>query len=260
MEREAKVSNEKALYFKDVIIINSNILNAKIDKNTIDLIVTSSPYNLDINYKSSNDNIDYNEYLLFSKQWMEICYDLGKDDCRFCLNVPLDKNKNGHQSVYADLIGVAKKVKWNYFTSIVWNEGNISRRTAWGSWLSASSPYVIAPVEMIAVFYKKQWKKKGHGTSDIKRGDFMSWTNGVWTLNGESKKRVSHPAPFPLELPKRCIQLFSYVNDTILDPFSGSGTTLLACSLLNRKGIGVDIDAGYCQAALKRLEHRMGDL
>ena len=113
---------------------------------------------------------------------------------------------------------------------------------------------------MIAIFYKKQWKKERQGISDISRDDFMGWTNGLWVFNGESKKRIGHPAPFPLELPKRCIQLFSYVGDTILDPFSGSGTTMLACALLNRKGIGVDIDLDYCKASLKRLEYSVGGL
>jgi len=82
-----------------------------------------------------------------------------KDDGRFCLNIPLDKNKGGHQSIYVDIITIAKKIGFQYQSTIVWNEQNISRRTAWGSWLSVSTPYVIAPVEMIAVLYKKHWEK-----------------------------------------------------------------------------------------------------
>lgn len=178
---------------------------------------------------------------------------LMKDDGRMCLNIPLDKNKGGQQSVYADIITIAKKVGWKYHSTIVWNEGNISRRTAWGSWLSPSAPYVIAPVEMIAVLYKKRWKKQGMGESDITKEEFIEWTNGIWTFPGESKKRVNHPAPFPLELPKRCIKLFTYVGDTVLDPFLGSGTTLVACALLNRRGIGVEIDKNYCEIAKNRL-------
>ncbi|MCX8083288.1 MAG: site-specific DNA-methyltransferase, partial [bacterium] len=79
-------------------------------------------------------------------------------------------------------------------------------------------------------------------------------TNGVWTFPGESKKRVNHPAPFPVELPKRCIKLFSYVGDVILDPFLGSGSTLIACALTRRIGIGVEIDKKYCELALKRIK------
>jgi len=102
---------------------------------------------------------------------------------RFCLNIPLDKNKGGQQSVYADITTIAKRVGWKYHSTIIWNEQNISRRTAWGSWLSASAPYVIAPVETIVILYKNRWKKlSGSGKSDITKEEFMEWTNGVWTL------------------------------------------------------------------------------
>ena len=182
------------------------------------------------------------------------CYELAKNDGRFCLNIPLDKNKGGHQSVYADITRAAKQVGWKYHSTIIWNEQNISRRTAWGSWMSASAPYVIAPVEMIVVLYKKHWKKtSGSLHNDITRAEFMAWTNGVWEFHGESKKRIGHPAPFPIELPRRCMKLFSFVGDTILDPFLGSGTTLLACALTNRVGIGIDIDRRYCELAKRRV-------
>ena len=81
----------------------------------------------------------------------------------------------------------------------------------------------------------------------------MEWTNGLWTFSGESKKKIGHPAPFPVELPRRCIKLFSFVGDTILDPFMGSGSTLIAAYLHNRKAIGIEIDENYCKLAKKRL-------
>ena len=221
---------------------------------SVHLIVTSPPYNVDVPYGSHDDGATYQEYLRFSQEWIEKCYELARPDGRFCLNVPLDKNKGGQQSVYADLIAIAKRTGWRYQSTIVWNEQNISRRTAWGSWMSASAPYVIAPVEMIAVLYKRDWKKvDGAGRSDVSRDEFLAWTNGVWTFNGESKKRIGHPAPFPLELPTRCIKLFTFVGDTVLDPFLGSGTTLLAARNTAREGIGVEVDPRYCQLAKGRL-------
>ena len=81
----------------------------------------------------------------------------------------------------------------------------------------------------------------------------MEWTNGLWTFSGESKKKIGHPAPFPLELPKRCIKLFSFVGDTVLDPFLGSGSTLIAAYLNNRIGIGIEVDEGYCALARDRI-------
>ncbi|MFQ3674930.1 MAG: site-specific DNA-methyltransferase [Endomicrobiia bacterium] len=249
-------SFDKNLYFEDerVKIYNENILEIKdIEKNSIDLIVTSPPYNVDISYQSYNDAISYEKYLEFTEKWLSKCYNLLKDDGRFCLNIPLDKNKGGQQSVFADIVTIAKKIGLKYHSAIVWNEGNISRRTAWGSWLSASAPYVIAPVEMIVVLYKNRWKKiSGSLKSNITKQEFMTWTNGVWTFNGESKKRIGHPTPFPVELPKRCIKLFTFIGDTVLDPFLGSGSTLIACVENNRKGIGVEVDKNYCELARKR--------
>jgi site-specific DNA-methyltransferase (adenine-specific) len=237
-------------------IINNDLFHTrKIRKGSIDLVVTSPPYNVDIQYNSHNDRTTYAEYLEFSGRWMKRCHTWLRDDGRFCLNIPLDKNKGGQQSVGADLTTIAKEAGFRYHATIVWNEGNISRRTAWGSWLSASAPYVIAPVELIVVLYKDRWKKtSGSGESDITRDEFMNWTNGLWTFNGESKKKIGHPAPFPVELPLRCMKLFSFVGDSVLDPFMGSGSTLVAARQSHRNGVGIEIDPRYCGIARQRLE------
>ncbi len=239
---------------ESIKLINEDFLKADIPENSIDLVVTSPPYNVGIEYESHNDTLSYKEYLDWSGEWLKKVFLLLKEDGRLCLNIPLDKNKGGMAPVYADIVEVAKKVGLKYQSTIVWNEQNISRRTAWGSWLSASAPYVIAPVEMIVLLYKNQWKKKEKGISDITKEEFIQWTNGLWTFSGESKKRIGHPAPFPLELPKRCIKLFSYVGDTVLDPFLGSGTTLIAAYKTGRKGIGTEISQEYFQLAVERIE------
>ncbi|MHA1371594.1 MAG: DNA-methyltransferase [Promethearchaeota archaeon] len=250
--------NPASIFYKNskakVEIINDDfIITQFVKENSIDLVVTSPPYNVNIRYGEFKDDISYEQYLEFTKLWMNKAFVLLKEDGRICLNIPLDKNKGGQQSVYADFVNIAKDIGYKYHSTIIWNEGNISRRTAWGSWMSASAPYVIAPVEIILVLYKEKWKKNRKGVSDIKRDEFIEWTNGLWTFSGESKKKIGHPAPYPLELPKRCIKLFSYVDDTVLDPFLGSGTTLLACVFYNRRGIGVEIDLDYCKLAKKRL-------
>ncbi len=247
---------DELFFHRDLIwIYNADILKtSSISENSIDLIVTSPPYNVDIKYNSHNDTISYKDYLSFTEEWLAKCFKLIKDDGRFCLNIPLDKNKGGQQSMYADITTISKRVGFKYHSTIIWNEQNISRRTAWGSWLSATAPYVIAPVEVIVVLYKKEWKKtSGSRKSDITKNEFMNWTNGVWSFMGESRKRIGHPAPFPVELPRRCIKLFSFVGDTILDPFLGSGSTLLACLQTRRKGIGIEIDKKYCELAKNRL-------
>jgi site-specific DNA-methyltransferase (adenine-specific) len=246
-----------ALFYNDngQTIIHGNVLTTRnIPAGTVDLVVTSPPYNVDIPYASHDDRLSYDDYLAFSRKWMARCYRWLDTSGRFCLNIPLDKNKGGQQSVGADLTTLAKDAGFRYHATIIWNEGNISRRTAWGSWMSPSAPFVIAPVELIVVLYKGTWKKpESEKTSDISRDEFMAWTNGLWTFPGESKKKAGHPAPFPVELPRRCMKLFSYVSDTVLDPFMGSGSTLVAAYGCDRRGIGIELDEGYCRVAGERI-------
>lgn len=248
------------LRHKGTYLFQGNALNENLfDKEFIDLIITSPPYNVGIEYNSNDDELSYEQYLEFSRQWFKNCYKWSNTQARFLLNIPLDKNKGGQKSVGADLTKIVQEVGWKYHSTIIWNEGNISRRTAWGSWLSASAPYVIAPVELILVLYKNDWKKtNGSKISTIKKEEFMEWTNGVWTFNGESKKRIGHPAPFPRELPHRAIKLFSYENDVVFDPFAGSGTTLIEACNNKRRGVGLELDPNYCELAKNRILKETG--
>ena len=235
-------------------IYNGDVLNIdNFSANNFDLTITSPPYNVGIEYNANDDTISYKEYLNFSRKWMENIFYWTKDSGRLCLNIALDKNKGGQKSIGADITTIAQNVGWLYHSTVIWNEGNISKRTAWGSWLSASAPYVIAPVELIIILYKGQWKKKNKGVNDITKNEFMEWTNGIWTFNGEKKIKIGHPAPFPRELPRRCIKLFSYVGNKVFDPFLGSGTTLIETSENNRIGVGLDISKEYCELAKKRI-------
>lgn len=256
------IQKQEYFKYKNIVLIQGNSLDKNLfEQEFIDLIVTSPPYNVGIDYNSNNDELSYEKYLEFSHKWMSNCYKWSKSQGRFLLNIPLDKNKGGNRSMGADLTKIAQEVGWNYHSTIIWNEGNISRRTAWGSWMSASAPYVIAPVELIVVLYKDQWKKtKGTKKSDITKEEFMKWTNGLWVFNGESKKRIGHPAPFPKELPYRAIKLFSYENDLIFDPFAGSGTTLIVASNTNRHSVGVEIDEKYCELVKNRIINEVGVL
>ena len=241
---------------RGIAILNEDFLaTSSVPVESVDLTVTSPPYNVDIAYGGYHDDLPYEEYLGFSERWLSKCLRLSKPRGRLCLNIPLDKNKGGQQSVTADITEIAKKVGWRYHATIIWNEQTISRRTAWGSWMSPSAPFVIAPVEVVLVLYKGTWPRKEEDKhADITREEFIEWTNGMWSFGGASASRVGHPAPFPVELPLRCIKLFSYSEDLVLDPFSGSGSTLLACLRAGRRGIGIDVDKKYCFLAVERLK------
>ena len=223
---------------------------------SVDLIVTSPPYNLGKAYSgdSQDDAVNYGDYLKFSRKWLENAHHWTKNTGRMCLNVGLDMNKGGKQPVCSDITRIALDAGWKYHATIIWNEGNISRRTAWGSWMSASAPHVIAPVEVIVVLYKGEWKRKRQGRNDIAANEFKEWVRGVWDFNGESAKKVGHDAPFPRELPRRCIKLFSFVGDTVLDPFMGSGTTMIEAINHKRKAIGIEKEVRYCKLIRQRVE------
>jgi site-specific DNA-methyltransferase (adenine-specific) len=220
---------------------------------TVDLVVTSPPYNLAISYNGYYDDVPYDGYLGWVALWASELLRVATVGGRACINIPLDSNKGGKRAVYADYVRVFVEAGWSYHTTIVWNEQNISRRTAWGSWMSPSAPFVTAPVEMVPVFFKEAWaRKKEVRTTDIERDEFLEWTLGTWQFPGENPNKVRHPAPFPEELPRRLIKLYSFVEDIILDPFLGSGTTCAVAKRLHRPSIGVDIDPHYCQLAADR--------
>ena len=233
-------------------LYHTGVLEADIPSSSIDLVVTSPPYNVGIEYSSYEDSKALDEYLEFSRSWLTRCWEWLKPDGRICINVALDTTTPTPFSLGATMTTLAQEVGFRYQSTVVWYKQNLQKRTAWGSWLSASAPYVMAPVEVIILLCKERWQKLSKGVSDITPEEFKAWTNGFWSFNPESRTRIGHPAPFPIELPKRCIKLFSYVGDTVLDPFAGSGTTLIAAHALNRNVIGLEIDRGYCDLSVKR--------
>lgn len=229
-------------------------------KESVDLIVTSPPYNVGKAYngKSADDALDYNQYADFSSRWLKNCYFWTRPTGRLCVNVSIDKNKHGKQPLAADITRWAMEAGWKYHATILWNEGNISRRTAWGSWKSASAPHIIAPVEVVIVMYKDEWKSGRQGDNDITGDEFKDWVFGIWSFNGESGKRIGHEAPFPRDLPRRCIKLFSFIGDTVLDPFSGSGTTMIESMQNGRHAVGIEMEEHYCKLSLDRMEKECG--
>jgi site-specific DNA-methyltransferase (adenine-specific) len=225
----------------------------------VHLVVTSPPYSLGVDYGQAGyaDDQPYTEYLNWVAKWAAELLQVSAEGGRACINIPLDSNKGGKRAIYADYLRIFQNVGWMYQTSIVWNEQNISRRTAWGSWLSPSAPFVTAPVEMIAVFYKgdsfRRPAKDGL-RGDITRDEFLPWTLGLWSFAGANPRRVGHPAPFPEELPRRLIKLYSYPGDLVLDPFVGSGTTMIAARKLGRQSLGVEINPTYCDLTVRNLQ------
>jgi site-specific DNA-methyltransferase (adenine-specific) len=234
-----------------------------VESNSVQLVVTSPPYNLGKDYGTARDNTTYRSYLDWVSRWGMELYRVLEPGGRLCLNIPLDINLSfddsgkrtaTKQPVLADFTQLfVTQLDYIYNTTILWLEGNISRRTAWGSWMKASDPWVNTAAEAILVLSKQHRKRDAKGrTSDISRENFMEWTLGLWSFSGQNTSTYGHPAPFPEKLPSRLIQLFSFKEDLVLDPFLGSGTTCFVAKTLGRRSIGVEIDKHFCRVAADR--------
>ena len=138
---------------------------------------------------------------------------------------------------------------------IIWNKAtSASPSTAWGSWLSPANPVLRDVHEYILVFSKQTFTRKNLGRkSTISKEEFLEFTKSVWSFPAESANKVGHPAPFPVELPYRCIQLYTYEGEIVLDPFMGSGQTAIASIKLKRHFVGYEINPEYVKLAEKRI-------
>jgi len=232
-------------------------MKTNIPDNSIDLIVTSPPYNLGIPYTDYNDNRPYEEYLSWCEEWIAECYRVLKPDGRFCLNHYLSCGTSEFRFAPAsDLHSIARKIGFHHHGFPVWDDRTITKRTAWGSWLSAKAPYINSPYESIEVMFKDHWKKDTDGVSDILPKEFMEVASGVWKIQ-PCTQGYDTIANFPVDLPRKCIRFLSYVGDVVLDPFMGSGTTAVAAKQTGRRYVGFEISPEYCKKITENLSQEL---
>jgi len=217
----------------------------------IDMVITSPPYNIGKDYGEYKDNLGYENYLSWlDKIWIE-CFRLLKNGGRLAINVG-DTGRNPYYPVHCDIASRLRK-SWWLRGIIIWNKQNCLSNTAWGSWQSASNPCLRGLHEFIIIASKNTpFFKKEKEESQWTRKDFLKATLEIWNITPETLDH-KHPAPFPEELPARLIKLYSYIDDIILDPLNGAGTTIRVAKDLKRNFIGIEINPDYCKIAEERL-------
>jgi len=245
--------------YKSVEVIKNKVFRGdcievmkKFPENSIHLIITSPPYNVDL--------MPYKDYLNFLESVWKECYRVLVKGGRLAINVPSVTADGEYQPLFVDVVNQMRKLGYIMRGDILWYKQAISKRTAWGSWLSPSNPYVVQPYEFILVFSKQTRKLEGDKSKiDITREEFIEFSNSFWSIKPETQRK-GHPVPFPEELVYRLIKFYSYQENIVLDPFGGSGTVAVVALKTNRNFVYIDKSVKYAQLALEYINEYKNNL
>ena len=239
--------------FLDKIFCKTSENMEELPDNSIHLMVTSPPYNVGKEY---DKNLTLSEYIQFLKGvWKEVYRTLVPGG-RICINIANLGRKPYiplHAFIVEDMLDLGLLMRGE----IIWNKASSSSpSTAWGSWLSAANPTLRDIHEYILIFSKGTFKREKlpRRKSTISNEEFLEFTKSVWTFPAEPARIVGHPAPFPLELPYRLIQLYTFEGEVVLDPFMGSGQTAIAAIKTDRHYVGYEINEEYLKLAERRIK------
>lgn len=241
-------------YINTILCEDSEHYLKNLPDNCIDIILTSPPYNFGLDYTDQNDDHFWGDYFNKLFKILNECIRVLKYGGRLIINVqPLFSDYIPTHHIISNHL-MSKRLIWK--GEVLWEKNNYNcKYTAWGSWKSPSNPYLKYTWEFIEIFSKGALRKPGEKTNiDIQAEEFKKWVVAKWSLAPERKmKQFQHPAMFPEELVERCLKLFSYKGDLVLDPFNGAGTTTFVAHRLSRKYIGIDISPEYCKIAKDRI-------
>lgn len=217
---------------------------------SVGVAFTSPPYNVGKEY---DHDLSLDDYLALMQQVAREVYRVLAPGGRYVVNIA-NLGRKPYIPLHAHFYHALMAVGFLPMGEIIWQKSRGSNgNCAWGSWQSARAPRLRDIHEYLLVFAKEHFSRPQRGPSDIARDEFLAATLSVWEIPPESARRVGHPAPFPVALAERVIQLYSYAGDVVLDPFAGSGTTCVAAALHGRRWVGYDISPEYCTLAEKRV-------
>jgi DNA modification methylase len=235
----------------DQVFHKSSERMSELPDHSVHLMITSPPYNVQKEY---DEDMTLRDYLKLLRTVGEETYRVMVTGGRACINIA-NLGRKPYIPVHSYIIQEMLAIGFLMRGEIIWDKASSAGvSTAWGSWLSATNPVLRDVHEYILVFCKEAFSRQStERESTIDRNGFLSWTKSIWTFPAESARRIGHPAPFPEELPKRLIELYSYRHDVILDPFCGSGTTCVAAIKSNRHFIGYETNEEYIQLSEDRI-------
>jgi site-specific DNA-methyltransferase (adenine-specific) len=235
----------------DKILCQDSRKMDNIPDSCIHLMVTSPPYNVGKEY---DQDLSLNEYFDVLRDVFSETYRVLVNGGRACVNIA-NVGRKPYIPYHKFIIDIMTEVGFLMRGEIIWGKGaGAGVSTAWGSWLSAINPTLRDIHEYILVFSKGKFQRNGKNKeSTITKEEFLEFTKSIWTFSPESAKKVRHPAPFPIELPYRCIQLYTFKDEVVLDPFSGVGTAAIAALKSGRHFICLDIEKQYAKIAEKRI-------
>jgi len=226
---------------------------------SVHLMVTSPPYNVGKEYDS---DLTLDEYRAFLKRVMAEVYRVLVPGGRACINLA-NLGRRPYLPLHAFIIQDMLELGFLMRGEIIWDKASsASPSTAWGSWCSPQNPTLRDTHEYILVFCKKTFSRPNPfgRRPTISREEFLEFTKSVWQFPAEPATKVGHPAPFPVELPYRLIQLYTFEGEVVLDPFIGSGTTALAALKTRRIFVGYDVNPEYVALANQRLRPFLAQL
>jgi DNA modification methylase len=257
-ESDIQPDNPFPLEYLDKILLGSSEKMQEVPSNSIHLMVTSPPYNVTKEY---DEDLSLEEYLQLLRNVFTESHRVLVSGGRACVNVA-NLGRKPYLPLSDYISRIMLEIGFLMRGEIIWNKGaGAGVSMAWGSWQSATNPVLRDVHEYILVFSKGSFArvKPDEKENTITKDQFMEWTKSVWTMNPESAQKVGHPAPFPLELPYRLIQLYTFKGDIVLDPFVGSGTTAMAAWQSGRRYIGYENDPAYVKLAENRVAAYMQD-
>ena len=248
--KEKHQENNVSLIKNKIFNKSSEDMNELVD-NCVSLTVTSPPYNIG---KDSDLELNDEEYWEMINKVFSETYRVTKSGGRLVVNVA-NLGRKPYIPFSKYFTEALNEIGFIMRGEIIWQKSKgANANFAWGSWLSASNPVIRDIHEYCLVFSKDSMKNSSGGKSTIEKDEFMESTLSIWNITPEKAKKIGHPAPFPVELPKKFINLYSFEDDLILDPFIGSGTTAVASKLLKRKYVGYEINKNYIEIANNRLK------